>query len=303
MFFSKEYLFCVVIVLVDMKLFGVFLGFLLAGVVSFSVGQDLPSQAEELIAEEEIVDRKRDLVEPVITEIAEGRYQIGEFVEIDSQQKTIAIKVQVEFDGRTRQDGVPAKTEVEGQVLIEYILANLENGPTHEALCVTHAAATDLQLALLLLAYEPYSDILALQTVDARGNPVFRDPIEQALSAPFFAGVAPAESQLKIELIWEEEEDRQQILVQDALLRLNREEGEEKLYYPFVFTGSHHFRGYFVAESSGTLISNFLVDAAIINPGTEEAVRDDIWVPNPEVLPARGTQATLLLSPFVEEGE
>lgn len=194
-----------------------------------------------------------------IEEIAPGKFRIG----------------QVEFEKNSRVIRFPAKVNMHSGT-VEYGVVTA-TGKCHEALFSTVAAPQDIHLAMLLLGIKPAS---------------MREDETKGLIVPPDAAVSvKAEWTVNGEILSHPLADLVTVAKTSSEMRATAGAKPAWLY-----NGSRFNDAGFAAALDGSIISLIADDMALINNAGRNRVNDDAHLPNSDLLPATGTDATILIS-------
>ena len=171
--------------------------------------------------------------------------------------------------------------------LIEYALVN-ERGKIHEALLRTTARPFDLQIALLLLRYEPYKEGLFTGfDRESNGLPAKR----------FEPEACPINSRLNITVKWKDGENDKEAPLESWILDLNSGKAVKPTFWLFNGFPDPKTMKYWKAEHESNTIGIFLDDFSPINFPHEGSWNDENWRPHKEALPDVETPIEIIIRP------
>lgn len=175
------------------------------------------------------------------------------------------IKIYVK-DGRIE---FPAKINM-AEGLLEYLLVG-EQGKVHESLLATPVQASNLQIALLMLGLQGTKNPLSMQG-EAR---------------------IPEGSPVRIRVRLQNDQQKKTIAVEEWII--NRSSGKVMSPMDWIFTGSIINNGQFMAQVEKSLVAIFHDPVAVIDNSLEEGSHDEFWFVNKGMVPAVGTEVTLVI--------
>ncbi|MEO0017542.1 MAG: hypothetical protein RLZZ522_825 [Verrucomicrobiota bacterium] len=206
---------------------------------------------------------------PQIEKLDGDRYRIGK----------------VTIDRKTREIRLPAKVNMTAG-LLEFLLVQ-QQGKVHEALLITEASSTHLNLAFLLLRYQPSPELFS--QLDETGHMTGMYPNVPA--------AVQAGARIQIEVEWKDEaakvsrrsvNDWIQHSVKDTAMPPG----------PWLYTGSESYEGKYIPDLTGDVAAIFTSPAAMINYPGAEGSNDLVWHASPTRVPAKDTEVTLIITPF-----
>ncbi len=212
-----------------------------------------------------------------ITEIGPGQYQIGD-VRLDKNARTLTFPAVLNMN-----DG-----------LIEYLIVAY-TGKTHESLLKTETQPFHIQLGLLLLGakgakFEPL-------TAEPAGGPI-------SASALLKEGTKPVPGDpVRIAIQWNFKEQKKGGPIEDYIL--NNSTKAPMTRGDFIFNGSRVWKGTFIAQREGSIVSTITDYDALINNPRPGHDHDDNWQIIAKDLPPLGTpvQVVITLPPFRKDRE
>lgn len=217
--------------------------------------------------------KKGDAAPPAksaVTEVAPGELAVGG----------------IRFSSKTREIRVPTVVNIK-QAPIEYMLVH-ETGKTHESVLRTAVSPSDLQVALLLLNYEPGTAGLAHPDAPKDLKPLPPLPLK-----------TPGANRLRITVEWKEGGEVKRAPLSDWMLDVTTRKPPPDLA-AWVFSGSYVGKEGFAAQVDGSFISCYLDRNAMINSPAKGNWDDVNWISNPATIPEEGTEVTLIIAPAEE---
>lgn len=208
-----------------------------------------------------------------VTQVNEHTFEVGE-ISIDKTSSAIA------FDATVNQVGGP----------IEYLLVT-DKGKTHESLFACDIRPIDLNVAFLLLDYQPSPELFEIRTPDHRPTGKF----------PAVAEDIRSRARLRITVAWTAEGETQSAEVNEFIK--NEETGKPMAAGPWLYTGSAITPAGFRAEHTGDIMAVFFDPGAMVNHPGEGRRRDDIWSVRPGPLPPKGSRVKITITPFLKGDE
>ncbi len=172
----------------------------------------------------------------------------------------------VRIDANTRTITLPCEVNMnEGPV--EYLLVGV-GGKLHESILRTRAEPLHLHLAMILLGFPEKPD--PPPTPPGQRPGLFGVPVEIHVRFPNTDPVP-------------------------ASALVHKTEGLPFTGQPWVYNGSQHHGGLFLAQASQSMIALMEDFAALANTADIDRINDKIWRPRPGAIPALGTVAELRL--------
>jgi hypothetical protein len=241
-------------------------------------------------AQEEPKEEKK----PVIEKISETEYKLGEIL-FNKKSREIS------FSAAVNQDAV----------VLEFALANSQNGKLHESLLATPVRPFDLQVVLKLLKYEaserdlypPYDEegnISGPMKVDEKGRisvaVTYDEPVEgwAAMAAQQAKVEAAKEKGTKIEEVKFEMKSKTVDLgdmIMNAQTEVNLGDSA------WIYTGSVVSDGQFMADVDGAMIAVYRAEDSMVNAFAEGSDNDEVWFPKKGAVPPIGTVVTVKIRP------
>lgn len=178
----------------------------------------------------------------------------------------------IEMYKNTGSLSFPAQVNMD-RGLLEYLLVRT-GGKTHESLLRTAVEPYNLQLAFLLLGYEPTERPLKRQ-----GDP------EKPQGVP-----------VEISITFKDKEGRPREIGAEEWIATKKEEkmgSTGKINW--VFTGSRVINGRFLAQSEGSIIATYHDPVAMIDNASAGGESNRIWFVQEGVVPAPGTAVTVTI--------
>ncbi|MBN2056481.1 hypothetical protein JW905_16270 [bacterium] len=165
---------------------------------------------------------------------------------------------------------LPARINM-SEGLIEYALVH-GAGKLHEALLKTEVKPFDLQLAMLLLGFEATGEPLREQ-----GDPM-----------------APKGTPVMVEVEWRQDGAMKKTRLEEWILNKTSDSGMANTAW--IYTGSVIHEGVFMAQVEGSIIAVYHDPLAMIDNPSPGGGNDEIWYVRRGVVPAAGTEVTVLIS-------
>ena len=215
-----------------------------------------------------VTNAAAEAVKPSVTKLDETRYQIGGVI----------------LDRKNREIRFPAKVNM-AEGLIEYMII-LQKGKIHEALLITQAVPTDLNLAFVLLRYPPSPELFS--QINETGHPTG--------IYPEVPNPVRAAARITMEVEWSENGTTRRVHINEWL----RDKAKDAALAPgpWLYTGSSFSEGKFIPDLSGDIASIKLDPYAMINypgPDSEQGV---VWFAFPKRVPPVGTDVTVIITPY-----
>ena len=225
---------------------------------------------ENKIAPESETSVKPTKPEPLVKKTSSSTYQIG--------------KVKLNKD--TREIILPAQTNITASdTILEYLLVHINGEKVHEALLVTEADPTHVNLALKLLNYKVSPELFRELTADGTPGekyPVVAEDIKKA-------------ARFSIHLTWKEGDKDKSVPITHWLQ--HRITKKPMPNTPWVYNGSYIHNKKFKAQITGNIFTIYPDEGSIANYPGKDRDDDTIWFPAPRI-PREGTALTITLKPW-----
>ena len=208
-----------------------------------------------------------------VTKIDDLTYEVGN-ITVQKRSREIA------FDATVNQVGGP----------IEYLLVT-KRGKTHEALFLSNIRPLDLNVAFLLIGYQPSPELFQIRTPDHRPTGKYPTVPEKVRSL----------ARLRIAATWRSAGEEVTVDVNDLIM--NNETGAAMAPGPWLYTGSVITETGFRAEQTGDIAAVFSDPSAMVNHPSEARTRDDIWSVRRGPLPAVGSPIRITITPFFDRNK
>lgn len=189
----------------------------------------------------------------------------------------------IQFNSKTREIRIRTVVNLK-EAPIEYMLVH-ETGKTHEAVLKTKANPYDLQVALLLCNYQPATEGLAHPEAP-------KDLVPLKPAAP----KTPGANRIAATLEWKAGGELKKAPLSGWFQDINTRKPPPDID-AWIFNGSDVTADGFMAQAEGSFISVYLDKNAILNSPAKGNWDDQLWICRPDVIPAEGTEVTLILSP------
>jgi len=155
--------------------------------------------------------------------------------------------------------------------LIE-LFACTKTGKVHESVLVMDVDPIHLQTALILLGLEFGGG------VRYQGDPL-----------------TPKGDRINIQVEWNTAGEVKHHRAEDLVFNRIKEKSME--HVGWVFTGSRVNNGVFMSQATGTLIATYRDPDAIIDNPLPEGADDTVYIANTKIVPAKGTDVKMIISP------
>ncbi len=190
----------------------------------------------------------------------------------------------IKINAATREVRIPTQIRLK-QAPLEYMLTT-ETGKTHETVLTTAVTPTAIQVAMLLVNYQPATEGL-LTKVPAEERPkIWKEEPPKNKGA----------NRVKITVEWkagtETKTSPLSQWVQNADVRKPPPDLDT-----WIFNGSYIDERGFIGQHEGSIIAVWLDRGAIFNSPAEGNWRDDLWISLPANIPGEGTPVTLIITP------
>ena len=206
---------------------------------------------------------------PQVVKLDENRYLIGK----------------VTLDRRTREIRFPAKVNMD-EGLLEFLLVQ-EKGKVHEAMLLTDASPTHINIAFMLLRYLPSNELFS--QLDETGH----------MTGMYFDVPAEvkANARILIEVEWKDAAGKTQRKPINEWIK-NTKTDVVMEPGPWLYTGSITHEGKYLPELTGDLFAIFTAPEAIVNYPGGDADSDLVWYAFSDRVPAKNTEITMIITPF-----
>lgn len=208
--------------------------------------------------------------EPQIEKIDATHYRVGK----------------IHFDQKTREIRLPAKVNMSGG-LLEFLLVQ-PHGKVHESLLVTDASAMHLNLAFTLLRYLASKELFSL--IDETGHPTGEYPV--------VAADVKAQARIMMHVQWTDKGVTHRVAINDWIQHSEKFTTMPK--GPWIYSGSRMYQGKYVPDLTGDIAAIFTSQEAMINYPGSGSDSDLVWFAFEKNIPAKGTDVTLIITPFTK---
>jgi hypothetical protein len=161
-----------------------------------------------------------------------------------------------------------------------------DTGKTHETVLTTTISPTAIQVAMLLVNYQPATEGLLAKVPQEERPKIWKE------EPPKLKGA----NRVKIAVEWkvgaETKKSPLSQWVQNADVRKPPPDLDT-----WIFNGSYIDERGFIAQHEGSIIGVWLDRGAIFNSPAEGNWRDDLWISLPANIPDEGTPVTLIITP------
>ncbi len=190
----------------------------------------------------------------------------------------------IKIKADTREVRIPCQVCLK-KAPIEYMLTT-DTGKTHETVLTTAVSPTAIQVAMLLVNYEPATEGLLAKVPENERPKTWKDEppkIKGAnrvnIAVEWKIGTAVQSGALSQ---WAQNSDTRK-----APLDLDT----------WIFNGSYIDERGFIAQQEGSIIGIWLDRGAIFNSPAEGNWRDDLWISLPDNIPDEMTPVVLIITP------
>jgi len=190
--------------------------------------------------------------------------------------------IQIKAD--TREVRIPCQVCLK-KAPIEYMLTT-ETGKSHETVLTTAVSPTAIQVAMLLVNYEPATEGLLTKVPENERPKTWKD------ERPKIKGA----NRVNIAVEWKIGPSVQR----GALSQWAQNSDTRKAPLDldtWIFNGSYIDERGFIAQQEGSIIGIWLDRGAIFNSPAEGNWRDDLWISLPDNIPEEMTPVTLIITP------
>lgn len=196
----------------------------------------------------------------------------------------------VTFNKKTREISLPARAEIVGQEILEYLLVTSQ-GKIHESLFITEAKPSHVNIAFKLLGYKEAKHLFRTINEDFQPQEDYETATDEEKE----------KSKFKISVKWLSDGVKKSHPVEDLVKNVKTKKNLEVT--PWVYGGSYIHKGSYVADLNHDIIAIYTDRAAVANYAGEGREDDTLWVPQSDILPAQGTPVVLKFSPHTGKNE
>ncbi len=190
----------------------------------------------------------------------------------------------IKINAETREVRIPTQVCLK-KAPIEFMLTT-DTGKTHETVLTTTISPTAIQVAMLLVNYQPATEGLLAKVPQEERPKIWKE------EPPKIKGA----NRVKIAVEWkvgaETKKSPLSQWVQNADVRKAPPDLDT-----WIFNGSYIDERGFIAQHEGSIIGVWLDRGAIFNSPAEGNWRDDLWISLPANIPDEGTPVTLIITP------
>ena len=188
-------------------------------------------------------------------QVSPGVFRLGD-IEINKKNKTIAFPAEVNMS----------------RGLLEYVLVRV-GGKTHESLFRTKIEPYNLQIAFLLLGFEPTDRPLRMQGDQDKPK---GEPIEISIT---YDKVGKAVT----------------IKPEEWMIKKVKDKDTDIKKLDWIYTGSMVMNGYFMAQMEGSIIAVYHDPVTLIDNASEGGESDEVWFVKEGVTPSPGTSVRMTI--------
>lgn len=189
----------------------------------------------------------------------------------------------ITLDRRTREIRVPTKVNRDAERALEYLLV-MQQGKTHEALLITEASPTHLNLAFTLLRYPASPELFFL----------VNEKHELTDERPNVSTAVKAAARIDIDVEWDDHGTTRRHPVNEWIQQVVKTTAMAA--GPWLYSGSDINDGQYIPEMTGDIAAIMIDPGAMINyPGSDNG--DNVWSAFPKRVPPAGTPVTLIITP------
>lgn len=242
----------------------------LAGLNSALLATPTEAVENKISPESETSITPSPLPQPLVKKISSSTYQIGH----------------ITFNKDTREISLPAFTNItDPDTVIEYLLVHTNGEKVHEALLITEADPTHVNLALKLLRYKESPELFRLLKPDGTPGDTYPDVAEDIRKAARFT----------VHLTWTKGKTTLSLPATQWIK--NRITKKPMPATPWVYNGSYIHHHKFKAKLTGNILTIFPDFGSIANYPGKDRDDDTLWFPHPRV-PRQGSKVTVTLKPW-----
>ncbi len=190
----------------------------------------------------------------------------------------------IKIKADTREVKIPCQVCLK-KAPIEYMLTT-DTGKTHETVLTTAVSPTAIQVAMLLVNYEPATEGLLAKVPENERPKTWKD------EPPKIKGA----NRVNIAVEW-----KIGTAVQSGALSQWAQNADTRKapldLDTWIFNGSYIDERGFIAQQEGSIIGIWLDRGAIFNSPAEGNWRDDLWISLPDNIPDEMTPVMLIITP------
>lgn len=179
---------------------------------------------------------------------------------------------EIQINRKTRTILFPAKVNMD-KGLLEYVIVK-STGKTHESLLRTGIEPYYLNVAFLLLGFEPADRPIAEQGAHER----------------------PQGAPVKVELLVKKEGKTVSVAPEQWIVKKGSRGENTSSRLVWVYTGSMVMQGKFLAQTSGSVMALYHDPAALVDNTDPDGDNDEIWFVNEKTVPPAGTDVVVKIS-------
>jgi hypothetical protein len=190
----------------------------------------------------------------------------------------------IKINAATREVRIPTEVRLK-KAPIEFMLTT-DTGKTHETVLTTTLSPTAVQVAMLLVNYQPATEGLLVKVPADERPKVWKDESPKDKGA----------NRVKIRAEWKVGTETKNASLSQWVQNADVRQPPPDLD-TWIFNGSSIDERGFIAQHEGSIIGIWLDRGAIFNSPAEGNWRDDLWISLPANIPDEGTPVTLIITP------
>ena len=190
----------------------------------------------------------------------------------------------IKIKADTREVRIPCQVCLK-KAPIEYMLTT-ETGKTHETVLTTAISPTAIQVAMLLVNYEPATEGLLSKVPEPERPKAWKEEPPKTKGA----------NRVKISVEWKVGTEVKSSALSQWAQNSDTRKAPTDLD-TWIFNGSYIDERGFIAQQEGSIIGTWLDRGAIFNSPAEGNWRDDLWISLPDNIPEEMTPVTLIITP------
>ena len=190
----------------------------------------------------------------------------------------------IKIKADTREVRIPCQVCLK-KAPIEYMLTT-DTGKTHETVLTTSVSPIAIQMAMLLVNYEPATEGLLAKVPEVERSEMWKDQPPKTQGA----------NRVNITVEWKVGTETKSGPLSQWAQKTDTRKAPTDLD-TWIFNGSYIDERGFIAQQEGSVIGIWLNRGAIFNSPAEGNWRDDLWISLPENIPDETTPVTLIITP------
>lgn len=190
----------------------------------------------------------------------------------------------IKIKADTREVRIPCQVCLK-KAPIEYMLTT-DTGKAHETVLTTAVSPTAIQVAMLLVNYEPATEGLLTKVPEDERPKVWKELPPKTKGA----------NRVTMSVEWKVGTEIKRGALSQWVQNSDTHKAPTDLE-TWIFNGSYIDERGFIAQQEGSIIGVWLDRGAIFNSPADGNWRDDLWISLPDTIPDEMTPVTLIITP------